>query len=207
MKRISFGIALVAASSSALAKGGEGGHGEPHVANWWGLGSAHANEPALGFVMITFVVFVSALVWILKPRIRSLLEERSYNVRKAIEEAQRAHAAAEARARDAEAKLASLAGEMLKLRGEFEAQGQAEMQRIEKVAAETAVRIAKDAEDTIQAETERARTVLRSEAAKLALELAEQRIRQALSSDDDARLQKALIEGLSLAATSQQPRA
>lgn len=200
-------VALAAsavASSSVLAAGGggEGAHHEPHVANWWGLGSQYAQSPALGFVTITFLIFVSALLWILKPRIRSLLEERAYNVRKAIEEAQRARADAEARARDAEAKLAALAGEMAKLRGEFELQGKTEMQRIEKMAGETAVRIAKDAEDTITAETERARQVLRAEAAKLALELAEERIRGALSGDDDTRLQKALIAGLAAGAKS-----
>lgn len=197
--RILAGAMVALASSSLLAETGatgEGGHHEAHVANWWGLGSQYAQSPALGFVTITFLIFVSGLLWILKPRISSLLEERSYNVKKAIEEAQRARADAEARARDAENKLASLAGEMAKLRNEFEQQGKVELQRIEKMAEEAAVRIGKDAEDTINAESERARQVLRAEAAKLALELAEERIRGALSGDDDTRLQKALIAGL-----------
>ena len=155
---------------------------------------------------MTFAVFAGGLLWIIKPRMANLLEERSYNVKKAIEEAQRARAAAEARALDAENRLASLGDETKRLRADFEIQGRAEMARIEKMAEETALRIAKDAEDTILAETERARQSLRAEASRLALELAEERIRAALSADDDTRLQKALIAGLD-AGLKAQPRA
>jgi F-type H+-transporting ATPase subunit b len=203
------GVSLVS-SSLLAAESGAGAHDahEAHVANWWGLGAEHAHEPALGLVTMTFLIFTSALLWILRPRIRRLLEDRSYSVAKAIEEAQRARAAAEDRAREVENKLASLAGEMRTLRADFEVQGKVEMQRLEKVAHETAARIAKDAEDTIGAESERARQVLRAEAAKLALALAEERIRHALTGDDDARLQKALVAGLGAGAQAdRQPRA
>ena len=61
----------------------------------------------------------------------------------------------QARAREAEQKLANLAGEMDKLRADFEVQGRAELVHIEKMAEEAATRIAKDAEDTIAAESAR----------------------------------------------------
>lgn len=198
-------LSSLLSSTTAFAAEGTGGHHEPHISNMWGVGGQYAETPALGFLTITFLVFVLGLFFILRKPISIYVENRSHSVRKAIEEAQRAKAAAEARAREAEAKLASLDDEMKRLRGDFEVQGKAEMARIEKMADETAVRIAKDAEDTIAAESERARQTLRAEAARLALELAEERIRGALSSDDDARLQKALIAGLD--APKHQPRA
>lgn len=210
MNRLIFSLlplAIVLASTSSRAEkhgAAEGGH-EPHISNMWGVGAQYAETPALGFLTITFLVFVLGLFFILRKPVAILVENRSDAVRKAIEEAQRAKAAAEARAREAEARLASLDDEMKRLRADFEMQGKAEMARIEKMADETALRIAKDAEDTIAAESERARQTLRAEAARLALELAEERIRGALSSDDDARLQKALIAGLD--APKQQPRA
>lgn len=194
-------LAALVASTAALAEEaahGGGGH-EPHVANWWGVGPEYAHAPALGFVMITFAVFVGALVYFLRPRIGVLLENRADTVKKAIEEARRAKDAAEARAREAEQKLQSLETEMKRLKADFEQQGQAELERVEKLAHEAAARISRDAEETIAAEAERARLTLRGEAARLALELAEEKIRGALGADDDARLQKALIANLETA--------
>lgn len=175
---------------------GAEGHGPPHVSNWWGLGHEHANAPALGWLSITFAVFVGGLLVLLRPRISSLLINRSDTVQKAIEEAKTAREAAEKKARDAEKKLAALETEMQKMKSDFEEQGRAEAARLEKLAHDTAARIQKDAEDTIAAERERAMQQLRAEAAKLALELAEERLRSALTAGDDARLQKALVDHL-----------
>ncbi len=180
------------AGSLAAAEHG----GEPHVANWWGIGTQYAEAPALGWVAVTFVVFVVAIVMYLGPRFRNVLADRADLVEKGIEEARRAREAAEARAQEAESKLKNLEDEMRRLRADFEEQGKAELERLEKMAQDTAVRIGKDAEDTIAAETDRARQSLRAEAARLALEMAEERIRAALSGSDDARLQKALIDDL-----------
>ena len=61
---------------------------------------------------------------------------------------------------------------------------------------EMAKKIAKDAEDTIGAEMERARETLRAEASRLALQLAEERIKQMLTPADDEKLKKTLIQDL-----------
>jgi len=193
--------ALATIALQMAAQHGEGGE-ESHAINFWSIGPEYAERPALGFLAITFVVFVVGLVWVLRPRVATLLENRSDAVRKAIDEAKRAKEAAEARARDAEQKLKNLEGETARLVKDFEEQGKAETERLEKMAHEAAARIAKDAEDTISAEAERARQMLRAEAAKLALEMAEEKIRAALSGADDTRLQKALIDGLEKTSTT-----
>jgi F-type H+-transporting ATPase subunit b len=170
--------------------------GAEHGINWWGVGQQYTEAPALGLLSITFVIFVAGLVWFVRPKLMTYLENRSDAVKKAIDEAKRAKEAAEARAKDAEMRLQNLEQETAKMRADFESQGKAEAERLEKLAQETAARIARDAEETIGAEADRARAALRAEAAKLALEMAEERIKAALNGNDDARLQKALVDGL-----------
>ena len=195
---------VTALATPALAAGNEhggghdaaGGHGAPHVANWWSLGKEHADAPALGWMFVTFATFLGLLVFFVRKPLTSYLEARSDEVKKAIEEAKRAKEAAEARARDAEQKLRALDSEIGKMKADFESQGKAEAERIEQLAQQTAARIQKDAEDTIAAERERAMQQLRAEAARLALELAEEKIKGALSANDDVRLQKQLVDHL-----------
>ena len=190
-------VALPASAESGHgAAPAGGGHGAPHIANWWSLGKEHAEAPALGWMFVTFLTFVAALVFVLRKPLSLYLESRSDQVKKAIEEAKRAKESAEARARDAEQKLRALDTEIGKMRADFEAQGKLEGDRIEKLAHDAAARIQKDAEDTITAERDRAMQALRQEAAKLALELAEEKIKGALSAADDARLQKSLVDHL-----------
>lgn len=206
MKRIAFvaGSLLFSLAAWAQAPGGAGGahgggHGEvhhPHVSNWWHFGDAYKETPALGWLAITFVVFVVGLIAVAKKPMNVFLENRADAVRKAIEEATRAKADAERRAREAEEKLAALDAEVRRMKSDFESQGKAELERLEKVGRDTAARIAKDAEDTIAAEVDRARTVLRAEAARLALESAEERIKAAVTADDDARLRQSLVQHL-----------
>ena len=191
-----------AAAAGAVDAAGHGGaaaaghHGAPHVSNWWGMGEQYADTPALGWLTITFLIFVGVLVFFARPAIKRYLETRADVVEKAMAEARRAREDAERRAREAEAKLAALAGEVDKMKAEFTAQGQLEAQRIA-AADEMALKIGRDAEDTIGAETQRAMEALRVEASRLALQIAEDRIKSMLSSADDERLKGSLLQGLS----------
>jgi F-type H+-transporting ATPase subunit b len=207
MNRVAFTLVTFASSfalsAGALAgeEGAEAGehaeHGAPHVANWWTLtGPENAHAPALGWLSLTFLVFAGGLAIALRKPLTNYLINRSDTVTKAIDEAKKAREAAEHRAREAEKKLAALDSEIGRMKKDFEEQGRAEAERLEKVAHDTAARIQKDAEDTINAERERATQALRAEAAKLALELAEERLRGAVTANDDARLQKTLVADL-----------
>ncbi len=194
-------LATFLVANAAAAAGGEaaghGGHHEPHVANWWGMGEQYANTPALGWLTITFLIFVGVLVFFGRPAIKRHLETRADVVERAIAEARRAKEDAERRAADAEQKLAALAGEVEKMKGGFAAQGKLESERIAAAAEEMSKKIGRDAEDTITAEIERAKEALRLEASKLALQLAEERIKTMLSAADDDKLKQSLIQGLS----------
>ena len=161
------------------------------------MGEQYANTPALGWLTITFLIFVGVLVFFGRPAIKRHLETRADVVERAIAEARRAKEDAERRAADAEQKLAALAGEVEKMKGGFAAQGKLESERIAAAAEEMSKKIGRDAEDTITAEIERAKEALRLEASKLALQLAEERIKTMLSAADDDKLKQSLIQGLS----------
>ncbi len=189
-------VSLLSASA-ALAAGGGGGHHEPHIANVWGLGEKYADTPALGWLSITFAIFAFGLVRLAGPAIKKHLVTRADAIEHAMAEAKKAKDEAERRAKDAEAKLAALEGEVARMQSAFEAQGKLEAERIQKAAEEMAKKIGRDAEDTIAAETQRAREQLRAEASTLALQLAEERIKKLLSAADDQKLTKTLITELS----------
>jgi len=196
LARLSAVVALTLTGVARAAGGGDADHGAPHVANWWGMGAEYAETPALGWLACTFVVFVALLVYFGARQLREHLETRADAVEKAIAEATKAKEAALARARDAEAKLAALDGEVKKMKADFEVQGKAEAERIEAAAAELAKKVARDTEDMVTAEMERAREALRAEAARLALQLAEDRIKQLLTPSDDSRLRGSLVRDL-----------
>jgi F-type H+-transporting ATPase subunit b len=188
---------VLLSASAALAAGGGGGHHEPHIANVWGLGEKYADTPALGWLSITFAIFAFGLVRLAGPALKKHLVTRADTIEHAMAEAKKAKEDAERRAKDAEAKLAALEGEVARMQADFEAQGKLEAERIQKAAEEMAKKIAKDAEDTIGAETQRAREHLRAEASALALQLAEERIKKLLTPADDQKLTKTLISELS----------
>jgi F-type H+-transporting ATPase subunit b len=202
MKRAAFiGVTILAGALPALAEEAEhGGHGAghgaehmPHVANWWGLGGEWAHAPALGFLSITFLVFVGLLYAALKKPLGGYIEQRSNEVKNALEEAQKAKREAEAKAREYEERLSKLDGELDQLKSDFKTRGEAEMKRLEAAGKAAAERILKDAEDTIAAEFEKAQTALKLEASRLALDLAEDQIRGRIAAADHMRLEQGFI--------------
>lgn len=177
----------------ALAAEG-GGHHAPHVANWWGaLSDENADAPALGWLMVTFAMFCAIVYASVRRPLGTYLANRSDEVKKALEEAKQARAEAEAKAREYEERLANLDNEIEALKQDFRSRGEAEMRRLEQAGKHAAERIAKDAEDTIAAEFDRAQHALKQEAAKLALELAEDTVRGVIKTDDHQRLEQAFL--------------
>ncbi|MCP4504024.1 MAG: ATP synthase F0 subunit B [Deltaproteobacteria bacterium] len=183
-------VALVAFLQAGGAMAQDAHHAAPHVANWWGMGAEHSSAPALGWLSITFFIFVAFMGWRIWRPLNVYLENRSDGLKDALEEARRAKEEAEAKAKDAEARLAKLEGEMGSLKAEFESQGKAESERLAEAGKITGARLAQDAEDTIAAEIQKATEALKQEASKIALQLAEERIRAAVNDDDEGRLRQ-----------------
>lgn len=193
--------AVLLSSSIALAAGGEEAHGGDHAIhiNWFGIGEQYKESPALGFLIITFLIFAGLVIYFARKPMNEHLASRADEIKRTIEEAAKAKEAAEARARAAEARLAKLEQEISTMRADIENQGKAEIARLEQAGKTAAERIAKDAEDTIAAETLRAQNTLQQEAVRLALNLAEQRLTQAVSTADDDALRQNFLRDLGAA--------
>lgn len=185
-------------AADALASGGEGGHGEAHIENWFSVApEVNAHAPALGWMMCTFAVFCFIVYRAAGKPFAAFLETRHTTVKNAIEEAKKAKEEAEKKQREYEDKLARLDDEVGKLKSEFESRGRAEIERLEAAGKTAANRIMKDAEATIAAELKQAEVTLKAEASRLALEIAEEKIKGALSAQDDQRLRQDFLRGLS----------
>lgn len=208
MKRTPLLCWLVGATSGllvpalALAEEGHGGehggdHHAPHIANWLNpIGETNKHAPAFVWVLFTFSVFAFLLYRFAGPQMRTYLQTRHDDIKRAIEEARVAKEEAEAKKREYEDRLRALDEEVAALKKDFEDRGKAELSRLEEAGKRAAERIKKDAEDTIAAEMERAQEGLKAEAAKLALELAEQTIKKAITDQDEKRLRESFLSQL-----------
>lgn len=188
---------LLVAGVAMAVPGGEGGDHHAHITNWWSLDSEiNSHAPALGHVIITFLAFCALLYMFVKKPLGNFLVSRSEQVERAIREAEIAKKAAEEKQREYEEKLRSLDGEIDTMRVEFKARGEDERRRMEQAGERAAERLRKDAQDTIAAELERAQQALKEEAARLALQTAEDRIKGAINNDDEAKMRKDFLAQL-----------
>lgn len=140
--------------------------------NWWGLGSQYKDSPALGWLTITFLIFIYAIVRTVKKPLSLYLETRSKDIRRQIEEGMQARKDSEEKLKMYEKRLKSLDDEVDKMRESFSKKAQAEekeRQRLVKIIEE---RTAKDTKDTIRSEYERSKNNLAKEVVDEAMKIA-----------------------------------
>lgn len=171
--------ALVLMAGAAFASGGGGGHEE---GSKWG-----------GFVfqVINFGILLAVLVFAaIKADLRGLIAGRSAGIKKSIEDARMAREAAEKALAEVEEKLNTKDREIAEMMNVSEQSGSKERDRLIAEGERLSKSIVEQAKANIELELKQAREALKKEAAELALELAEQKIGQKLSAED----QKALFE-------------
>ena len=172
------GLALLWLAPEAWSAGDEHGAAEEHGASWSIL-ALHA----LNFAFLSFLLYRYA--W---PLIVDFMSRRSKEIRAEIESAGERLRAAERELAELRARLADFGQEEERIASLAFQQGESEKARTIDRARETAQRIREDAERVANQEIERARQILREEAAELATELAGELLRGNLTSDDDRRL-------------------
>lgn len=168
-----------------------------HGINWWHLGSAYKDAPALGWLFLTFLIFVYALVRVIKKPLSLYLEVRSKDIEKQILEGKQAKAESEAKLRLYEERLRSLDREIEIMKESFLKQAEAEKHERERQVQDMEKRIIKEAEDTIKADYERQKNRLAEEVIEKAVYLAEKTIELEKRSLVDKALKNALIHDLS----------
>jgi F-type H+-transporting ATPase subunit b len=137
---------------------------------------------------INFLILFGGLTFLLAKPIRAFLDSRVAEVRRSMDEASAARAAAEERLSSIRRRLSQLAEEAQKIRALGQAEGQKEKSGILEAAAREAEKVRQMTGEEIEARVQAARRELREFAAELAVSLARTRIERRLTPDLHARL-------------------
>ncbi|MEI6805029.1 MAG: ATP synthase F0 subunit B [Myxococcaceae bacterium] len=161
--------------------------------NWWGIGSAYKNSPAIGWTLLTFGIFVFFVIRFTKKPLALFLEERSDNIKNAIEEAKLAKLDAAAKLKQYEQRLLDLDAEILKMKSDFQHQGELERSRLKLDATKIAEQIQKESAESLKAEVSRALLDLKQEIAHRVLLAASKNIN--LTPELDRSLCSSFVRG------------
>ena len=125
------------------------------------------------FQWINFAIVAGAIGWLLIKKAPGYFAARAAQIASAIDEGARLKAQAEARRREAEQRLANLAGELDELRASSRKDAAAEAERIHAATLDEAAKIERAAQAEVEAAARSAGQELRALAAKLSIERAE----------------------------------
>lgn len=151
---------------------------EGHTFNW--------RDVAYQAVNLTILLLV--LVYYLKQPIKNFLIERRGIIGNEIDDAQKAIAEAKKIHAEYEEKLKHLDAEIKSLKESIQEQGEVERKEILKQAEIASEKIRAEARESIELESARARRAIQLEAITLALDIAEDLIKQHLSSSDKGKM-------------------
>ena len=171
-------VAFVLVATVAAASGG----GEHHAD-----GGAQLKD--FGWRVLNFAVLAGIVFWALKKaNVKGSLAERQAQIEKNLREAREAREAAEAKLKEYADRLAKANQEVDGLREAMLREAEAEKQRIIAEAQISAEKIKQQAAQAADQEVLKARTELRAEAARLAVELAAGKLTGALQQADHDRM-------------------
>lgn len=187
-----------------------GGHKVKHIDNWtksfgcedgkfvkyYGPGKEYASGPFL-FALINFGLLIILLVKFAGKPISSYLGERHDKVKSDLEVAARLRAEAESRLAEIQAKTKNLDGELAELKAAVRKDAELEKNRIISAAQAEAVRIAENAERTLQQEVERVKRDLEVEAINAALSAADKLLKQEVTAGDRQRINDEYLDQIS----------
>jgi F-type H+-transporting ATPase subunit b len=137
---------------------------------------------------VNFAVMIGLLGYFVRKPIRSALQNRRAEIEKTLADAAAARDAAEARAKEYQEKLAKAAAEIESIYAAIRREGELERDKILTSAREMAAKIELEADAKAASTVARARTELRAEAARLAVELAEELLAKSVTAADQKRL-------------------
>ena len=155
---------------------------------------AHADHAAMqmkdfGWRVLNFALLAAIVIWIMKKaNVKALLADRRSGIEKALKEAVQARDAAEKKYAEYSDKLSKATEEIDEIYASIKKEGEMEKERIIAEAIVSAEKIKDLAEQAAAREVLKARAELRAEAARLAVQLAEQNLREKVGSDDQNRL-------------------
>lgn len=185
--RVTLAVAVVGAvlvGVTALGFASEGAEGAHHV---------DTGKQLKDFMwrVIDFAALVALLVWALKKaNVSGALADRRANLEKALKEAEEARAAAEKKFAEYNEKLEKANSEVDAIYAAIRSEGEQEKARIIAEAKAAAAKIQEQAALAANQEVLKAKAELRDEAARLAVQAAEQMLKDSITKEDQDRLVK-----------------
>lgn len=153
------------------------------------VGFAERHE--VGLKVVNFAILAIGLGYLIRKNAGPFFDARSRKIRKAMIEAADARKEAEARIMAVESRLANLGVEIAALREESQKEATAEHEQVARLTDAEVAKIRTHAEQEIAAAGKAARMELRRYTARLAVDLAEAKIRTRMT----PAAQNALVEG------------
>lgn len=153
--------------------------------------------PSLIWTVLNFFILVGVLAWLASKYGGPALSSRSKEISEGLAAGKRAEAEAHKRAAEVQAKLANLEKEIAGLREEAKTERDREAERIKRDTQAEIARIHAQAEFEIESAGKRARAEVQRAAARLAIELAETKVRARMSPEVQASLVQGFVTDLS----------
>lgn len=142
---------------------------------------------------INFIILIGVLGYLIAKNMGPMLVARTQKIQEGLAAGEKAKAEADARAAAVEAQLKNLGAEVEKLRASAAADREREAARLVRDTESELARIETHAGQEIESAGKVARLEVRRHAAKLAIELAEQKLRARMSPDVQASLVRNFI--------------
>jgi F-type H+-transporting ATPase subunit b len=162
-----------------------GGHGLRAI-NWTDFGNKA--QPPLVAQILNFAILLGIFFYFGRKPVMEGLKARRDSVAKEIEEAQRMKKEADERAKMYQAKLAHLEEELATTKAALVEAGKGERDRIINEAEEKAERMVRDAKELLEQEAKQMRQDLVKETIEVAMQAAEEMLKQRITPADHERL-------------------
>jgi F-type H+-transporting ATPase subunit b len=176
---LAFCLVLVGLAAAGFGAEHEGGH---HV-------DTAAQMKDFAWRCLDFAVLVVIAIWAIKKAdVKGSLAARRTGIERMLKEAVEAKEAAELKFREYNQRMEQANQEIAVISANMRAEGEKEKERIIAEAKDAATRIKAQAESAAAQEVLKAKDELRAEAARLAIELAEQKIKTNIAKGDQDKL-------------------
>ena len=133
---------------------------------------------------LNFLVLAGFLYWLLAKKIKEFFAGRRGDIKIALEQAMTAKEEAEKKYKEYTAKLEKATEEIAGISEMIKAQGLAEKERILEDAKKAAVKMKEDTQARVEQELKKAGNLLRTEAVKLSVEMAEELLKRNITPAD-----------------------
>jgi len=165
---------------------------------WWYKNvDPYMNYPGFeAWRFLNLIIFFSILTYILKRPLSEAYKARRESIREELIKAEEERKAAVGKLAEAEARLAGLDTEKVKVMEHAKSEAEAERERIEDEVRNDVRRLREQAENDIARKSAQVKARLKRYSAEESVRLAEEKIRSAMNSDVDSRLVKANIRSI-----------